>query len=121
MEVILLCRLLARKLEKANVGVYCEHPGLVNTNLTRNVNWISSSFFRLMGLPPEKGAETMIYLAEEDKSKLISGEYYYKKSVTKTTPQSNDLEVAQKLLVALKPYFSKYIGASSNNSLELCA
>jgi NAD(P)-dependent dehydrogenase (short-subunit alcohol dehydrogenase family) len=113
LEVILLCRLLANKLKKYNVGVYCEHPGLVNTKLGRDANWFSNLFFRLMGLPPEKGAETIVYLAEENKSNLISGEYYTKKAVKKITTQSYDLQVAEKLLAVLKPYLAKYLGASS--------
>ena len=113
LEVILLCRLLSKKLEKFNIGVYCEHPGLVNTKLGRDANWFSNLFFQLMGVPPEKGAETIIYLAEENKSKLISGEYYTKKVVKKITPQSYDLQVAEKLLISLKPYLANYLGKSS--------
>lgn len=36
-----------------------------------------------MGMAPEKGAKTLIYLAEEDKENLVTGEYYYKKQVKK--------------------------------------
>lgn len=42
LEVILLCRLLAKKLSSINIGVYCEHPGLVNTKLGRDANWFSN-------------------------------------------------------------------------------
>ena len=113
LEVILLCRLLAKKLEKFNVGVYCDHPGLVNTKLGRDANWFSNLFFRVFGIAPEKGAETMIYLAKENKSKLISGEYYAKKEVRKITAQSYDMQVAEKLLRTLKPYLAHYLSPSS--------
>ena len=102
LEVILLCRLLAQKLEKAKIGVYCEHPGLVNTNLGRDAKWFSNLIFRLMGIPPEKGAETLIYLAEANKSNLVSGEYYYKKAVKKTTAQSYDMQTANRLFTSLQ-------------------
>lgn len=111
--VILLCRLLAKRLEKHNVGVYCEHPGLVNTKLGRDANWFSNLFFRLLGSSPEKGAETIIYLAQEENTKLISGEYYAKKKVKKITPQSYDMKVAEKLLQTLKPYLAKYLTSLS--------
>jgi len=110
--IILLTRLLAKKLAPVNVGVYCEHPGLVNTKLGRDANWISNLIFRVMGITPEKGAKTLVYLAEEKKENLISGEYYYKESVKQITAQSNDLLVAQKLLTVLNGYLTRYVGSS---------
>jgi NAD(P)-dependent dehydrogenase (short-subunit alcohol dehydrogenase family) len=109
LEVILICRLLAKKLQPVNIGVYCEHPGFVNTKLGRDANWLSNLFFRVMGMPPEKGARTIMYLAEEDKSKLVSGEYYSQQKVKKITPQSNDMQVAKKLINALKIYLKNYV------------
>ena len=113
LEVILLCRLLAKKLESLKIGVYCEHPGLVNTKLGRDANWFSNLFFRVMGISPEKGAKTLIYLAEEDKQKLITGDYYYKKEVKEITKQSYDMIVAQKLLGKLEIYLKDYISDPS--------
>lgn len=113
LEVILLCRLLAQKLASVNIGVYCEHPGLVNTKLGRDANWFSNLFFRVMGLSPEKGARTLIYLAEENKNNLVTGEYYYKKEVKKITKQSYDLHVAQILLNKLEFYLKDYISDPS--------
>jgi NAD(P)-dependent dehydrogenase (short-subunit alcohol dehydrogenase family) len=113
LEVILLTRLLAKKLENFNVGVYCEHPGLVNTKLGRDANWFSNLFFRLFGMSPEKGAETIIFLAQEDKRNLISGEYYAKKKVKKITEQSYDMKVAAELLLAIKSYLLRYVNTSS--------
>jgi NAD(P)-dependent dehydrogenase (short-subunit alcohol dehydrogenase family) len=113
LEVILICRWLAKRLEDKGVGVYCEHPGFVSTNLGRNANWFAKLFFRFMAIPPEKGAQTLIYLAEEDKGHLVTGEYYYLKAVKKITPQSYDMEVAQRLIDNLKTYLTKYITSSS--------
>ena len=113
LEVILLCRLLAGKLESSNVGMYCQHPGLVNTKLGRHASWVANLFFRLLGLPPEKGARTLIYLAQENAANLVTGEYYYKTKVKKITTQSYDLIVAQKLLDTLEIYLKKYITKSS--------
>lgn len=113
LEVILLTRLLAKKLASINIGVYCEHPGLVNTKLGRDANWFSNLFFRVMGISPEKGAKTLMYLAEENKQNLISGEYYYKREVTKTTKQSYDMIVAQQLLYKLEYYLKDYISDPS--------
>ena len=113
LEIILLTRLLSKKLAAVKVGVYCEHPGLVNTELGRNANWVSNLIFRVMGISPENGAKTLIYLADEKKDHLTSGEYYYKQAVKQITPQSNDLGVAQKLLTVLNGYLTKYVGSTS--------
>ena len=113
LEVILLCRLLAKKLERLKIGVYCEHPGLVNTKLGRDANWFSNLFFRVMGVSAEKGASTLIYLAEENKNNLVTGEYYAKSAIKKITAQSNDLVVAQKLLDKLEVYLANYISSPS--------
>ena len=113
LEVILLCRLLSSKLEKAGIGVYCHHPGLVNTKLGRDAGWFSNLFFKLMGISPQKGAETMLYLSTENKNHLVSGEYYYRKAVKKITPQSYDLNTAQKLLDTLGSFLLKYIDKPS--------
>lgn len=113
LEVIMLCRLLAKKLNTLKIGVYSQHPGLVNTKLARDANWFSKSFFRIIGLPPAVGARTLIYLAEENKDNLISGEYYYKNAVKEITPQSYDLKVASVLLEKLTNYLKDYIGSPS--------
>lgn len=67
-------------------------------------------------MTPKKDARIIIYLAEENKNNLITGEYYYKKEVKKITKQSYDLIVAQKLLDKLEIYLKGYI---SNPSLIL--
>ena len=114
LELILLCRFLAKKMSHTNVGFYCEHPGLVNTKLGRDAGWFSNLFFRLFGISPVKGAQTLIFLAEEDKRHLTSGEYYYKKKVKKITTQSYDMKVAEHLFQKVKIYLSQYLTTSSN-------
>ena len=111
--VILMTRLLAQKLDEKNIGVYTQHPGLVNTNLSRSAGWLSKLIFNRMGTTPEKGAETLIYLAETPSDELVSGEYYTKKHVQKITNESYDLEMADKLLDLIKGYLKKYVTETS--------
>jgi len=113
LEVILLCRLFSKKLENSNIGVYCEHPGFVSTKLGRNANWFANLFFRLMGITPQKGAKTLLFLANTPKINLTSGEYYYLNAVKRITRQSYDMSVAEKLLNTLKTYLAKYITSPS--------
>lgn len=114
LEVILLCRLLSKKLAKYNIGVYSEHPGFVSTGLGRDAGWFANLLFKFLGIPPSKGAETLIYLAGQHKSALVTGEYYYLKAVKKATPQSYDMETAEKLLAKLTPYLYDYINATAS-------
>lgn len=113
LEIILLCRLLAKKFKKEKVGFYCQHPGLVNTRLGRDANWFSKLFFRMAGISPKRGAQTLIYLVDKERKKLVSGEYYYRKNVKTITPQSYDLKAAQRLLDKAAVYLKAFIGSSS--------
>ena len=113
LAVILMTRWLSRHLEKAGVGVYCLHPGLVSTDLGRKSGWFAHLFFKVFGISAKKGARTLIFLAKTEKDKLVSGEYYFKKRVRKITAQSYDLEVAQKLADRFKDYLKGYLDSGS--------
>ena len=112
--VILLVRLMDKRLNDKSINFYSNHPGLVRTELGRNAGWFPKLFFWLMGKSPAKGAETLIYLLENDKNELSGGEYYAYKKVKNITPQSNDMETAEKLLNIAKDYLKPYL---SNTSL----
>ena len=104
---------MAIKLKETGIGFYCNHPGLVRTNLAKNASWFMNLIFRLIGISPERGAKTLIYLTNENKAKLVSGENYYKKVKRKTSQQSTNLVVAQMLLSRLKMYLHNYIDEAS--------
>lgn len=111
--VILMTRLLAQKLTEKEIGVYTHHPGLVNTNLSRSAGWLSTFIFNRMGTTPEKGAQTLIHLAETPNDELVSGEYYTKSHVAKTAPGAYDMDAAEALLTLVKGYLKKYIQEES--------
>lgn len=111
--VILICRLLAQKLAPHDITICSQHPGLVKTELGRSAGWFSKLIFSLMGKSAKKGAENLIYLMETSKNKLISGEYYVNKKVKEITPQSYDINTAEKLLKVIRKYLSKYISTES--------
>jgi NAD(P)-dependent dehydrogenase (short-subunit alcohol dehydrogenase family) len=111
--VILMTRLLAQQLSEEEIGVYTQHPGLVDTNLSRSAGAVSKFIFNRMGTTPEKGAETLLYLATTPSEDLISGEYYTKKHVAQITKESYDLDMAEKLLELVKDYLKKYITEAS--------
>lgn len=116
--IILLTRLLAATEKYSGISFYAVHPGLVNTNLSRNAGSFSKFFFKQFGKPVEKGALTHIYLIDLPNSELLSGGYYYNRKVAKTTPYSYNLEVATELFRIMENYISKAIGADEYKSIE---
>ncbi len=111
--VILITRLLAHQLSEEEIGVYTQHPGMVNTDLGRSAGALSKLIFNWMGTTPEKGAETLLYLANTSNEDLVSGEYYTKSHVDKITNKSYDFDMAEKLLVLIKKYLKKHITEKS--------
>ena len=64
-------------------------------------------------IAPEKGAETLLYLATTSNEDLVSGEYYTKSHVAKITKESYDMDMAEELLALIKKYLKKYITETS--------
>jgi NAD(P)-dependent dehydrogenase (short-subunit alcohol dehydrogenase family) len=91
---------LARRLDGSGVTVNALHPGFVATNFGTNMSGILNFFIRvahLFAISPEKGAETMIYLATSSEVENVSGKYFYKKKEIQTSPESYDENTAKKL------------------------
>ncbi|MFX3626123.1 MAG: SDR family oxidoreductase [bacterium] len=88
---------LADKLKDTNITVNCMHPGGVNTSFGRNtkgfMRFLVGLIFPLMRTP-EKGAETLVWLATSDEVEGVSGKYFYdKKSIQASPPAYNDVEL----------------------------
>jgi NAD(P)-dependent dehydrogenase (short-subunit alcohol dehydrogenase family) len=111
--VILLGRLLSKKLSEKGIGIYSQHPGVVKTALGRDAGWLSRLIFWLMGKSPEKGAQTLLHLVATPAESLTSGEYYADNKVTEITEESNDMEMAAKLLGVTREYLSAHLNGSS--------
>jgi len=100
LALVLFTHELAKKLQGTGVTVNAVHPGTVATNIwTRPLG--PAGF--IMALPklfmtsPEKGAETIVYLASSTEAKNINGEYLEKLKVKKSSDESYDEEIAQRL------------------------
>lgn len=91
---------LARKLEGHSVTANCLHPGVIATGFGRNnsgiMKWLVSLASPFL-LSPEQGAQTTIHLASAPEVANISGKYFDKKKVVKSTPLSNNTDAQDKL------------------------
>jgi retinol dehydrogenase 12 len=91
---------LARRLEGTNVVANALHPGFVATNFGRNNRSITAMFFRiaqLAAISPEKGAQTIIYLASAPEVKGITGKYFVKQKSVRSSRISYDHAAAERL------------------------
>lgn len=98
---VLFTRELARRLEPKKITVNCCHPGAVATNMGVNretgfgktITGMLKPFFQT----PEQGASTAIFLATYDSVADITGEYFYKCKIAKSSKASKDMKLAENL------------------------
>jgi NAD(P)-dependent dehydrogenase (short-subunit alcohol dehydrogenase family) len=93
---------LARRLEGTGVTVNALHPGFVSTNIGQTgLRGIARSAARavtsLMGISPEEGAKTSIYLASSPDVAGISGKYFVKSVPRRSASISYDEALARRL------------------------
>jgi len=97
---VLFTQELARRLDGTHVTANSLHPGVVATGFGRNTPGL---FRTLVGLAapfmitPEKGAETLVYLATSPEVEGVSGQYFNKCREVQPSPAARDPEAARKL------------------------
>lgn len=91
---------LAKRLEGTGVTVNAVSPGLVKTNLALDSGGLitfSKKFIDIFGKSPEKGTETIVYLAQSPDVQSISGKYFEDKKVEQTSETSYDASTTARL------------------------
>src|SRR5262245_47419826 len=91
---------LARRLKGTGVTANCMHPGVVGTNLFNHVGGLAGKIVRLFTpfmRTPEKGADTVIWLASSPEVEGVTGKYFVDRKEQATNPQSYDTAVAARL------------------------
>jgi retinol dehydrogenase 12 len=101
---ILFTRALAKRLQDTGVTATCLHPGFVRTNFGGNNAADISPFLGRLFLfisrfarTPEKGAETVIFLASSPEAEGVSGGYYHDCKPIRPTPAGEDDNAAERL------------------------
>lgn len=91
---------LGRRLKGTGITAACFDPGLVSTNFNQDNGTLARmtmSVMKRFSRTPEKGAETLVWLADSDEMSLSSGHYY--KDMQRTVPsnQAQDPAAAKQL------------------------
>lgn len=98
---VLFTRELSRRLKSRRISVNCCHPGAVATNIGidrntgfgKTITGLLKPFFQT----PEEGARTAIFLVTDDSVRNITGGYFYKCKIAKSSRRSKDKELARRL------------------------
>ncbi len=97
---ILFTRELSRRCEGSGVTANCLHPGFVASRFGDGSGGFLSRAVRLakiFAISPEKGAETIVYLASSPEVASVSGEYFYKCRPATPTREARDDAAAKRL------------------------
>jgi len=97
---ILFTRELARRWSGTGVTANCLHPGFVATRFGDGSGGFLSGVVRMakmFAITPEKGAETIVYLASSLDVADSSGEYFYKRRPATPTAGGRDDAAANRL------------------------
>jgi retinol dehydrogenase 12 len=97
---ILFTRELARRWSGTRVTANCLHPGFVATRFGDGSGGLLSrivSVAKMFAISPEKGAETIVYLASSPDVADVSGEYYFRCRPATPSAAARDDAAAKRL------------------------
>ena len=97
---ILFTRALVRRLEGTGIIANSLHPGFVNTRIGDGTPGFGAAIFRFMkkfAITPEKGAETIVYLASSDNVPKTTGLYFDKCKPVEPSKLAQDDAAAERL------------------------
>ncbi|HTK11730.1 MAG TPA: SDR family oxidoreductase [Ktedonobacteraceae bacterium] len=103
---MLLCSYeLARRLEGTGVSVNALHPGFVATSMGMNNvgaigRAVAGAVLPLLGMTPEDGAKTSLYLASSPEVADVSGRYFVKSVPVRSAPLSYDETLQRQMWAA---------------------
>jgi NAD(P)-dependent dehydrogenase (short-subunit alcohol dehydrogenase family) len=97
---ILFTRELARRLAGTGITANCYHPGLVATHFNRDNGFLMNLVMdgaTLVARTPEKGAETMVWLARSLDVAGTTGAYFFDMRIGRASAASRDDDAARRL------------------------
>lgn len=102
LALVLFTYELARRLQGTGVTANCLHPGFVATNIGQSGvgsfgRSITKLILSILGVGPEEGAKTSIYLASSPEIEGVTGKYFAKSIPVRSAPISYDKTLQRQL------------------------
>uniref|UniRef100_UPI003D2D2AA0 SDR family oxidoreductase n=1 Tax=Paenibacillus oryzisoli TaxID=1850517 RepID=UPI003D2D2AA0 len=91
---------VGKRLEGSGISTACYDPGLVSTNFNQDNGWLARltmSVMKRFSRTAEKGAETLVWLADSDEMTSATGLYYKDKQSVVPSEQARDEKAAERL------------------------
>ena len=91
---------LAERLRGTGVTANCVHPGPVSTNFGMNNGGLMILLFRALKpfmRSPERGADTLVYLASSPEVEGVSGRYFGDRKVISSSEEPHDVSAQKRL------------------------
>ncbi|EOQ98519.1 oxidoreductase, short chain dehydrogenase/reductase family protein [Leptospira wolbachii serovar Codice str. CDC] len=92
---------LAERLNQTKITVNCLHPGFVKTRFGQNNDGLAKFLLtfaqNVFAISEEKGAETSIFLSTDPSVTSVSGKYFVKKKIEKSSEPSYDVAAGRNL------------------------
>ncbi|WP_229402807.1 SDR family NAD(P)-dependent oxidoreductase [Micromonospora okii] len=82
------------------VAAYCFHPGVVRSRFGTDSRLVALGMRLLPLRSPEKGAETLVWLTNQDRARLVDGGYYADRRPRRPLPRAADPRLAARLWAA---------------------
>ena len=103
---------LDRRMKGSSVSANCFHPGLVRTGFGRDKGLLSMAIGAVGGfvmLTPEKGADTLVFLATEDEPAKVTGRYWVRRRAHEGAPAARDPKTIERLWTETAALCAKYV------------
>ena len=94
---VLFTKELARRLAGSGVTAYALHPGVVATEIWRELPWGLRHLAKLFMISPEAGARTTLHCATAPEATLTSGAYYDSGNPVRPSRAADDPALAAEL------------------------
>ncbi|MDO4571774.1 MAG: SDR family oxidoreductase [Clostridia bacterium] len=112
---LLFCRYLARLLSErgSRVTINAAHPGVVASDIVIDrgndgLRWVAR-LSRAVLLSPRQGAKTSVFLAADDGLASVSGEYFHRCRIARSSPASQNMEDAARLFAMSRALVADYL------------
>ncbi|MEE9466110.1 MAG: SDR family oxidoreductase [Candidatus Neomarinimicrobiota bacterium] len=100
LAIVMFTYELARRLAGAGITANAVMPGVARTGFTRDYQGLmgfGTRLIRVFMITPQRGAETPVYLATSPEVEGVTGKYFEKMKVRKSSAASYDTAVARRL------------------------